>query len=189
MKIAAIKYYSGAKQKICRLGLSALFLELQDIILNTDIRIKKEQHANSGAVVREGIDSGFKSIGGWDQTTSGDIDWIKRIRYNDSILARLGVEIQVSGRSELMIKDILHIRKSIQAGDIDAGVLVVPDDEFAYYLTDRVPCFSYALQFSEDIAKEAQDYPIVLMGIEHDGFSDAALPKKRTNVGKSVKSV
>jgi len=184
MKITAIKYYSGAKQKICRLGLSSLYLELQDIILNAEIYIKKEQHANSGAVVRESIDSGFKNMGGWVQSTSGDIDWIKRIRYNESILARLGVEVQVSGRSELMVKDILHIRKSIQAGDIDAGVLVVPDDDFAYYLTDRVPSFSYARQFSEDIAKEAQDYPIIIMGIEHDGFSDVALPKKRTNRGR-----
>lgn len=180
-----MRYYSGAKQKICRLGLSMLFLELQDIILNTEIKIKNEKHANSGAVVRERIDLGFEKAGDWIKSTSGDIDWIKKIRYNDSIIARLGVEIQVSGRSELMIKDILHIRKSIQAGDIDAGVLVVPDNNFAYYLPDRVPTFSYALEFSEDIAKEAQDYPIVIMGIEHDGFSDLALPKKRTNLGET----
>jgi hypothetical protein len=183
MKIAAIEYYSGARQKICRLGLSDLYFELQDIIFKTEVKIKKEQHANSGAVVRELIDLGFSQIGGWVKTASGDIDWVKRIRYNDSIIARLGIEIQVSGRSELMIKDILHIRKSIQSGDIDAGILVVPSDEFAYYLTDRVPSYSYALEFSRNIAKEAQDYPIVIIGIEQDGFSEVALPKKRTNLG------
>ena len=43
MKITALKYYSGAKQKVCRLGLSSLFLEVQDIILNTKINIKDEK--------------------------------------------------------------------------------------------------------------------------------------------------
>ncbi|MEI2762052.1 hypothetical protein [Methanothrix soehngenii] len=184
MKITALKYYSGAKQKVCRLGLSSLFLEVQDIILNTKINIKDEKNGNGSAFVRKAIDSEFEKAGDWVKSTSGDIDWIKRIRYNESIIARLGVEIQVSGRSELMIKDILHIRNSIQAGDIDAGLLVVPSDDFAYYLPDRVPCFSYALKFSEEIAKEAKDYPIIIMGIEHDGFSNEALPKLKTNVGK-----
>lgn len=121
MKISHIKYYSGAKQKICRLGLADLYLELQDIILNTKIEIEKKQHANGASVVRSSLDSGFEKAGGWEHSTTGDIDWIKKIRYNNTIITRLGVEIQVSGRSELLAKDILHIRNRIQTGDIDAG--------------------------------------------------------------------
>lgn len=184
MKISAMKYYSGARQKICRLGLAGLFLEVEDIILDTKINIKKEKNANGTKEIRERMDLGFENAGGWIQSKTGGIDWIKKIRYNDSIIARLGVEVQVSGRSELLIKDILHIRKSIQAGDIDAGIVVVPDNDFAFYLTDRVPDYDYACEFTETIAKEAQDYPIILMGIGYDGFSDQAIAKQRTNLGK-----
>lgn len=31
--------------------------------------------------------------------------------------------------------------------------------------------------------REAKDYPIVLLAVEHDGFSDSPLPKKITNKG------
>ena len=37
MKITKIRYYDGAKDKICRLGLADLFLELQQIIFDTTI--------------------------------------------------------------------------------------------------------------------------------------------------------
>lgn len=164
--------------------MAELFLELEDLLLNTGIYIKYEKNANSAGHVREQIDKGFDQAGGWTKNTSGDIDWIKKIRYNDSLIARMGVEIQVSSRSELLFKDILHIRNRIQDGYIDAAAVVVPDNEFAYYLTDRIPNFSYALQVFEEYAKEAKDQPIVLIGIGQDGSSEAVLPKKKTKQGK-----
>ena len=95
------------------------------------------------------------------------------------------VEIQVSGRSDLLARDIVHIRNNLQDSHIDIGVIVVPSDEFEYFLTDRVANFSYAVRYVEEELREAQSYPIILIAIEHDGFSDASLPKKKTNRGKN----
>jgi hypothetical protein len=36
----------------------------------------------------------------------------------------------------------------------------------------------------EEELREAKTYPIVLMSIEHDGFSKTPLPKKVTNRGR-----
>ena len=99
-------------------------------------------------------------------------------------MCRIGVEIQVSGRSDILARDIVHIRNNLQESHIDVGVIVVPSDEFEYFLTDRVANFSYAVRYVEKELREAQSYPIVLLAIEHDGFSDKPLPKKKTNKGK-----
>ena len=63
-------------------------------------------------------------------------------------------------------------------------MIVVPSDDFAYLLTDRVASFSYAVRYVEQELREAQSYPIVLVAVEHDGYSNEALPKKLTNRGK-----
>lgn len=148
-----------------------------------------EKQANSAGVVRELIDAKFAEYDEWVKSTSGDIDWVKRFRYNQTIVSRIGVEIQVSGRSDLLARDIVHIRNNLQKSIIDVGVIVVPGDEFEYLLTDRVANFSYAIRYVEQELHEAQSYPIVLIGIEHDGFTDTALPKKLTNrgIGKAAR--
>jgi len=51
-------------------------------------------------------------------------------------------------------------------------------------LTDRVANYSYAVRYVEKELREAQSYPIILSAVEHDGFSDEAIPKKITNKGK-----
>lgn len=130
------------------------------------------------------IDARFGAFEGWIQAKTGDIDWVKRFRYNHTIVSRIGVEIQVSGRSDLLARDIVHIRNSLQDSKIDVGVIVVPSDEFEYRLTDRVANFSYATRYVEEELREAQSYPIVLLAVEHDGFCDTALPKKITNRGR-----
>ena len=184
MKISKLKFYGGSREKVCRLGLAQLFLELQEILISVEIRILQEKQSNGAGVVREMIDKGFEESGGWIQSKSGDIDWIKRMKYNHTIISRMGVEVQVSGRSDLLARDIVHIRNSLQDSNIDVGVIVVPSDDFEYFLTDRVANYSYALRYVEEELKEAKSYPIVLIAIEHDGFSDKSLPKKRTNLGK-----
>ncbi len=184
MKIARIKYYGGAREKVCRLGLSHLFLELQEILMSTEVRVFPEKQKNGAGAIRELIDASFKAFSEWDQSKSGDIDWIKRMRYNQTIVSRMGVEIQVSGRSDLLARDIVHIRNGLQDSYIDIGVIVVPSDDFEYYLTDRVANFSYAVRYVEKELREAQTYPIIIIAIEHDGTSSTPIEKKRTNRGR-----
>src|ERR1035437_7634821 len=124
MKITTIRYYGGAREKVCRLGLADLFLELQQILFETRIELAEEQDANSAAVVREAIDASFQSGTEWVKIAAGGVDWTKRIRYNQTYLARLGVEIQVSARSDLLIRDVVHLRNSLQESTIDVGCIV-----------------------------------------------------------------
>lgn len=179
MKITKIRYYDGSKDKICRLGLAYLFLELQQIILDTTILILEEKQANGAAVIREALDKGFENVGEWQKQTTGGVDWIKRIRYNNSVLARLGVEVQVSARSDLLIRDIVHLRNSLQLGEIDVGVIVVPDDRLQFCLPDRSPSLRDAIRYIEEEFKEAMTFPVVIIAIEHDGAGKALTKKKR----------
>lgn len=177
MKITKIKYYDGAKDKVCRLGISSLFLELQSILLDCQVEVLEKKNANGAAVLREVIDQKFKDVGEWKNRVTGSVDWIKRIRYNNSIVSRLGVEVQVSARSDLLIRDIVHLRNFLQSGEIDVGVIVVPDDRLQYFLPDRTPSYRDAIRYIEDEFKEAMTYPIIVMAIEHDDPGDA-LPKR-----------
>jgi hypothetical protein len=152
--------------------------------MGTDVRVFPEKQKNGAGVIRELIDASFTKFPEWEQKKSGDIDWIKRIRYNQTIVSRIGVEIQVSGRSDLLARDIVHIRNGLQDSYIDIGVIVVPSDDLEYYLTDRVANFSYAIRYVEKELREAQNYPIIIVAIEHDGKSDTPIEKKRTNRGK-----
>ena len=184
MKISKMRFYGGSREKVCRLGLAHIFLELQEILISTEVCVLNKKQANGAGRVRELIDEKFGQYEDWVQSKSGDIDWVKRFRYNQTIVSRIGVEIQVSGRSDLLARDIVHIRNNLQDSHIDVGVIVVPADQFEYFLTDRVANFSYAVRYVEEELREAQSYPIILLAIEHDGFSDEPLPKKKTNKGK-----
>ena len=178
MKITQIRFYDGAKDKITRLGLAALFLEVQEIILNTEIKLLEEKQANGAASIRESLDQSFENSGGWQKKVAGGIDWIKRIKYNNSIISRIGVEVQVSARSDLLIRDVVHVRNSLQKGEIDVGLIVVPDDRLQTFLPDRTPSFRDAIRYVEEEFKEAMTFPIVILAIEHDG-PGKALPKRK----------
>lgn len=182
MKISKIKFYDGAKEKVCRLGLSHLFLELFEIIFATQVLLVPKRDANGAALIREALDLNFKVAGDWIKTSAGGVDWIKGVRYESSVLSRLGVEIQVSSRSDLLIRDIVHLRNSLQEGVIDVGVIVVPDNLMQVYLPDRTPSLKDAVRYIEQEFKEAMTFPIIVIAIEHDGTSTQPLPKKRTNL-------
>lgn len=147
MKLAKLNFYGGAREKVCRLGLAHIFLELQEILTTTEVRIQNKKQANGAGRVRELIDERFAAYDDWVLSKSGDIDWVKRLRFNETIVSRMGVEIQVSGRSDLLARDIIHIRNNLQDSHIDVGVIVVPSDDFEYFLTDRVANYSYAVRY------------------------------------------
>jgi hypothetical protein len=148
------------------------------IIFDTDVALLEEKQANGAAALREAIDTKFSQIEDWQKTTSGGVDWIKKIRYNETIVARIGVEIQVSARSDLLIRDVVHLRNSLQSGEIDVGVIVVPDDRLQFFLPDRTPSFRDAIKYIEKEFTEATTFPIILIAIEHDRPGEA-LPKRK----------
>jgi hypothetical protein len=177
MKITNIRFYDGSRQKVSRLGMSDLFLEVLEILLDTEVYLLEEKEANGAAELRKRIDEQFRSIGDWTQQKTGGIDWKKRLKYNQAIVVTLGVEVQVSARSDLLIRDIVHLRNSLQRGEIDVGIIIVPDDRLQRFLPDRTPSFRDAVRYAEEEFSEAMTYPIIIISIEHDGPGDP-LPKQ-----------
>jgi hypothetical protein len=158
--------------------LADLFLEIQEIFLATRVLVAASKDANGAAALRESLDGAFARADGWKQQKTGAVDWIKVFRHLDVVATSLGVEIQVSSRSDLLIRDIVHLRNSLQAAEIDIGVIVVPSDALQRFLPDRTPRFSDAERYIEREFKEAMTYPIIVMAIEHDGVGEA-LPKRK----------
>jgi len=60
-----------------------------------------------------------------------------------------------------------NLRTAIENGQIDVGVLVVPSDRPGIFLTDRGPRMADAKRHVR--AARADDLPIVLIALEHDG--------------------
>jgi hypothetical protein len=168
-KITEQKDYNGALARIERLGLAPLVEQLKEILTGFELRVKEEKDANGGAAVRKLIDQRFEDAGGWKITKTGDVDWIKCHIANGTSVC-LGVEIQFSARSDLLVMDICHLRDALTEGVIDVGILVVPDDTLARFLTDRGPRFSDAVRHVR--AARAEDFPLLLLGLHHDGPGD-----------------
>ncbi len=69
--------FDGAQAKIERLGLRLLVNEVRNILTGFRLLVEEKKHANSGKEVRKFIDAEFARVGGWQNTVSGDIDWVK----------------------------------------------------------------------------------------------------------------
>lgn len=76
--------------------------------------------------------------------------------------------------------DVLHLREELIGGRLDAGVIVVPDNELSGFLTDRTPNLSAAIRHVES---RAPDMAIQIIAFAHDA-AGAALDKAITNLGK-----
>jgi hypothetical protein len=150
--------------------------EVRGIVTSFPLLVEERRDRNSAKVVRTLIDSQFKSAGGWTQKKTGGVDWIKRQAINGRPRhICIGVEIQVSGRSDMLSVDLIHLRKELLQGKIDLAVLVVPSDRLGNFLTDRVAKLSEAKRHIE--MARAEEMPFVLMAIEHDG-PGPSLPKQ-----------
>jgi hypothetical protein len=187
LKITTTKYYGGARDKVCRLALADLFLEIQQILFDTKIELLEVPEANGAGVIRERIDEQFVKAGDWTKTVAGGLDWVKRLKYNQTLAVKMGVEVQVSARSDLLIRDLVHIRNALQEGVIDIGVIIVSSHKMQTFLTDRTPSLRDAIRYVEKEFPEAQKTPMILIAVEHDGPSDTPLPKKTTNRGTKNK--
>jgi len=171
--------YNGARERILRLGLTPLWSELQAILTGFQLLVEERRDANGGAAIRTMIDTQFDSQGSWIKKQTGDVDWSKCLEI-DGARVCIGVEIQFSGRSDLMIVDVTHLRDQIAAGIIDVGVMVAPSDLLGPFLTDRGPKFADAVRAIE--RARAEDLPLIVLGLDHDGIGPA-LPKRRTRQG------
>ena len=76
-----------------------------------------------------------------------------------------------------MIRDIVHLRNSLQSGEIDVGVIVVPNERLQTFLPDRTPSYRDAIRYIEEEFKEAMTFPILVIAVEHDAPGEA-LPKR-----------
>ena len=171
--------YNGAVERIRRLGLSELVYEVRQIVTGFELRVKEEKDANGGAAVRKLIDASFSRAEKWTKRQVGAVDWTKCVEINGARVC-VGVEVQFSARSDLLVIDIIHLRAAIVSGQIDVGILVVADDLLGSYLTDRGPRFKDATRHIA--AARADDLPLIVMALMHDGPGPALSkqPKRAT---------
>lgn len=163
-RIVEEEHYDGARERIARLGLGPLLEELRTILTSFTLLVREERDANGGAAVRKLIDARFPNS--WANVQTGDIDWTKCHTINGTRVC-VGVEIQMSARSDLLVMDVIHLRRALEGGQIDVGVLVVPSDRLGVFLTDRAPRMSDAKHHVREA--RAEDLPLVLIALEHDG--------------------
>ena len=140
--------------------------EIKEIAGSFDLRVKESVDANGGAAVRRMLDGRFEAAGGWAKKTAGDIDWVKCKVVNGTQVC-IGVEVQVSARSDLLVVDRIHLAAAFRDGRLDAGVIIVPD---------RGPCLSDAKRHAR--VARLEDSPLILLAIKHDG-PGPALPKQK----------
>lgn len=175
-RITERRSYNGFDQRVLRLGLQPLLDEVDAAISGFTLLIREARHANGTKWIRETIDNQFQSLSGWTKLVSGGVDWTK----SDSADRTMGVEVQVSGRSDLLAVDVLHLHGQLSGGHLDAGVIVVPDDTLSPFLTDRTPNLRTAIRHVES---RAPDMPVQIIAFRHDGIGPA-IPKTRTNLGR-----
>jgi hypothetical protein len=159
-------YYDGAHERVNRLGLSPLIDEIKDIIEGFTLLVNEQKDTNGGAAVRKLLDARFHERGGWTKKVTGDIDWSKCHSVNGTQVC-VGVEVQVSARSDLLVVDMIHLTAAFRDGRLDVGVLIVPSDKLSRFLTDRGPCISDAKKHAK--VARLEDSPLILFAIEHDG--------------------
>jgi hypothetical protein len=168
--------YNGFVNKVARLQLSALLDEAEAAVTGFELIVEERRHANGTKIIRQAIDEQFARTGGWSKITSGGIDWQK----SSPLGAKFGVEVQVSGRSDMLAVDIMHLKEEVNHGRIDVGLIIVPHDKLSKFLTDRTPNLATARKHVEDRAKEM---PIRVLSFGHNGVGPA-LGKMRTNLGR-----
>ena len=161
--------FDGAPNLIDRLGLEDLLTEVRGIVGGFELLVRDVKDSNGAGALRKLIDERFAEAEGWVQRKTGGVDWTKKQAINGRPrFISLGVEVQVSGRSDLIAVDLIHLRQQLLQGDIDLAVLIVPSDLLGNYLTDRVAKKSEAMRHIKWL--KCEDMPFILMVIEHDGI-------------------
>lgn len=167
--------YNGFYEKVQRLGLTPLLDEVRQVLSGFPLLVLEQKDSNGGAALREYVDARFLAAAGWTKQQTGGVDWTKCHTANGTRVC-MGVEVQMSARSDMLVMDVQHLRLDMTEGKIDVGVLAVPSDSLSPFLTDRAPSLAAAKRHVE--LARASDLPILLIGLTHDGPGDA-LPKRK----------
>jgi hypothetical protein len=183
-KLTERAFFGGTEERLNRLGLKNVWKELENILTNFQLCLDKRDDTDSEIVLRKLIDARFRSTSGWKGKRSGEVNWTRCHKIGE-IRVCLGAQIQlsVSAESDLLLVDLQYLRDEISGGRIDVGVIVVPSDKLAYFLTDRVARYTDAVKAVE--RARASDLPLVVLALEHDG-PGPALMKRQTRQGKKV---
>jgi hypothetical protein len=179
-KIVEETAYNGVQERIARLGLVPLLAEIRSIAQGFPLLVKEAKDANGGAAVRRLLDLQFEAAGGWAKRQTGGVDWTKCRIVNDTTVC-VGVEVQFSARSDLIVIDIIHLREAITSGRIDVGVILVPSNRLGLFLTDRGPKMADAKRHVQ--AARADDLPLLVIALEHDGPGPALAKQAKRSPG------
>ena len=76
---------------------------------------------------------------------------------------------------------MLHLKAELDAGELDAGIIIVPDDTLSRFLTDRTP--NTLARLLDTYRCSAPDIAVQVLAFSHDG-TGPALPKAVTNLGR-----
>jgi len=163
-KITDRAYFDGALKRIVRLGLQSLWVELEGILSGFELLVAERRDANCSAEIRSILDERFRGTKGW--FPGRQVDWTKCQDLNRAKVG-IGVEIQFSGEDDLLLLDIAHLRDELVAGRIDVGVILVPSEQLAPFLADRVARFTDAMMAIERAG--VQDLPLIVISLGHDG--------------------
>jgi hypothetical protein len=105
----SITAYDRAELRCAVWGLEPIVEEVKDLVKSTSILLEERKREgstsfNGAAAIRQFLDDAFQKSGTWESKQSGDVDWSKCKVVNGTRVC-IGVEIQVSARSELLYKD------------------------------------------------------------------------------------
>lgn len=172
--------YGQARRAIQRLGLNPLLAQLLDTIKRCEVLVLKKKEGNGAGDIADKLVGMLKRLKGWREgkKTEGEPDFIACVDYK-GVRTCLGVEIQISARSVQVYQDVVHLRTAVRESKIDACVIVINSDDFAYYLPSRVANLREALKYIAETI-DPRDLPLLVIPIEHDGFQTKAVPKRRT---------
>jgi hypothetical protein len=185
-----------SEEIIHRRGATRLLNEIKAVIRETKLHISSRRTTKTGGGVtgnpklsealNEAFKMGLRSLS-WEPKTapgalhfSGKIDYYKEIAtglvYGPQAIG-IGVEVQF-GNNYQTNEDYKKLAEFFITREIIAGIEIVPSDLLAEYKADRGSFFTDAkkklirfMQIYEGLGA-LEIPPIVILGIEHDGFSD-----------------
>lgn len=114
MRISEIKYRNDALDKLTRLGLAHIFLEIENVIFAT---LSRGEEARQTC---ERLTDSMKKVPEWTASEIAGLDWIKSFRYRKTLIASIGLKICIPD-----ISGIGAFAECLKSGLVDVGIIIV----------------------------------------------------------------